>query len=111
MDFDRFTVRSSPVGGSVRGYVHWTAGGSFIVASFGPVADNTVVFSSMCTITYSSDPSQLGLVVNTLSGWTDGFWHMVAGRTFTVEAYSLLGAGTSTDPYNQSAQGYFLYAP
>ena len=66
----------------------------------------------MCTITNNWGTELIGTLVSAISGW-GGNWYTPtgAGVTLSVEAYSLIGAGTGTDPYNQSAQGYFLYTP
>jgi len=104
-----FTVRSSPVGYPVWGHFLWRQGGNWLQGRFGPVADNTAVTTAMCTVVGNQDTIWIGQPVGSIGGWTN--IPMAAGYTLSIEAYSLIGAGTPTDPYNQSAQHRLYYTP
>lgn len=102
-------VRSNPVGAKVFGYYKWTQPNNFLIASFGPVPDNTAVTNAMCLCIALADNVWVGYPVGAIGGWTN--IPMAAGYTLSTETYTLIGSGTATDPYFVSAQARSYYTP
>jgi hypothetical protein len=114
-DVSYFRIRSDPVGAQVYGYVGWedTGGtvGGWVAASFGPVADNTAVYTNMCMVVSSGQNQWIGGLASAITGFSS-VWPMgPAGRTFYLDSHTLVGAGTSVDPYQSSAQHHLTYQP